>query len=435
MSPSITSYLVVAIVAATVTVMTVPLIRAVSVSRGLLVQPDIRKVHSEPTSQLGGGAMYVGFLVGFAVAWLSGSFDVVFRNSTDPFAVLLCASMSYFVGVSDDVKGLSAPAKTAGLVLAGSFLPLLGIGIIWFRVPFLDLTTLSPDLSYLITVVWVLGMANAVNLTDGLDGLAAGIVGIGAAAFSVFTAVGHRGLILARNVGPLVAALTVGVCAGFLPWNFHPAKIFMGDGGALFLGSLMAASTVAVGGQNPEPFSGQTFFFYAPLAIPVVILGVPILDTTFAIMRRASRRQGLATADKEHLHHRLMRLGHGHRRSVGILWTWTALLSGFVLWPVFNEGRGDAVVPAGVAALALVLYTSFHPGRRHENGDAERHGVGRFARLCPRPASLMRGLPLSVTNQHPHDGLPGCEGPHIFSKVRRSHAGQQPRSIDSQRDC
>ena len=355
--------------------MTVPLIRAFAISRGLLVEPDDRRVHLEPTSDLGGGAMYLGFLIGFAVAWLSGWFEVIFTDSTDPLAILLCASMSYFVGVYDDLKEISAPAKTAGLVLAGSFLPLLGISIIWFRVPFFELTTLSPDLSYLVTVVWVLGMANAVNLSDGLDGLAAGIVGIGAAAFFLYSwQLSSEGLILVRNVGPLVAALVVGVCVGFLPWNVHPAKIFMGDGGALFLGSLMAASTVAVGGQNPEPFSGQTFFFYAPLAIPLVILGVPLLDTAFAIMRRATRRQGLATADKDHLHHRLMRLGHGHRRSVGILWTWTALLSGFVLWPVFNEGRGDAIVPAGVAALALVLYTSFHPGRRQDRQDSVESG-------------------------------------------------------------
>ena len=139
MSPSLVSYIVVAIVAAMVTVMTVPLFRAFAISRGLLVQPDIRKVHLEPTSDLGGGAMFVGFLVGFGVAWLSGWFDVVFSDSTDPLAILLCASMSYLIGVYDDVKQMSAPAKTAGLVLAGSFLPLLGIGIIWFRVPFLEL--------------------------------------------------------------------------------------------------------------------------------------------------------------------------------------------------------------------------------------------------------------------------------------------------------
>ena len=135
----------------------------------------------------------------------------------------------------------------------------------------------------------------------------------------------------------------------------------------------MAASTMAVGGSTDAEFSGSSFFFFAPLFIPLVILGVPMLDTAFAIVRRASRRAGVATADKEHLHHRLMRLGHGQRRSVLILWAWTALLSGLVLYPTYT-GRGDAIVPLGIAGLALLLYTAFHPGARHarSNGDDKR---------------------------------------------------------------
>jgi UDP-GlcNAc:undecaprenyl-phosphate GlcNAc-1-phosphate transferase len=159
------------------------------------------------------------------------------------------------------------------------------------------------------------------------------------------------------------------MCAGFLPWNRHPARIFMGDGGALMLGLLMAAATMMVGGRTDQEFSGQTFFFFAPLFIPLLILGVPILDTAWAIVRRAANRQGVATADKDHLHHRLMRLGHGHARSVAILWFWTLLLSGFVLVPTLT-GRGDAVVPFVVAALALVLYTVLHPSVRGVKADA-----------------------------------------------------------------
>ena len=129
---------------------------------------------------------------------------------------------------------------------------------------------------------------------------------------------------------------------------------------ALLLGLLLASSTIAVGGQSDDPFSGQSWFFFAPLVIPLVILGVPLLDTAFAIIRRASRRSGVATADKAHLHHRLMDLGHGHRRAVAILWAWTALLSAFVLVPVYTD-RGNGIVPLGLLALGLLLFTAFAP--------------------------------------------------------------------------
>ncbi|MEZ5228251.1 MAG: MraY family glycosyltransferase [Acidimicrobiales bacterium] len=228
--------------------------------------------------------------------------------------------------------------------------------------PFLDLFLLAPDFSYLLTVG--LGMAKRRPTIDGLDEIpAAGIMGIGAIAFFLYSLeLGAAGVLSPQSLGPLIAALVFGICAGFLPWNAHPAKIFMGDGGSLLLGCLMAASTVAVGGRTEEAFSGQAFFFYAPLLIPLVILGVPMVDTAFAIIRRASRRQGIATADRDHLHHRLIRLGHGHRRSVLILWAWTALLSAIVLWPVYNEGEGDAVVPIGVIGMAILLFVSLHPG-------------------------------------------------------------------------
>src|SRR5438552_8262181 len=173
----------------------------------------------------------------------------------------------------------------------------------------------------------------------------------------------HAGLIEDYNTGPLIATIACGVSVGFLPHNFNPAKIFMGDAGAMLLGLLMASSTLVVGGRTADQFSGQTYFFFAPLIIPFFILGVPILDTAFAIVRRALRRSALSEADKEHLHHRLMRLGHGQRRSVLILWAWTAVLSGIVLYPTYTN-KGNAIVPALVAALGVILYTLFAPGRR-----------------------------------------------------------------------
>jgi UDP-GlcNAc:undecaprenyl-phosphate GlcNAc-1-phosphate transferase len=134
----------------------------------------------------------------------------------------------------------------------------------------------------------------------------------------------------------------------------------------------MASSTIAVGGSTDASYSGSSFFFFAPLFIPLVILGVPMVDTAFAIVRRATKRAGVATADKEHLHHRLMRLGHGPRRSVLILWAWTALLSGLVLYPTYT-GRGDAVVPVGILGLALLLFTIFHPGARQARNGDDKH--------------------------------------------------------------
>ena len=412
MRPVLTSYLVVAAVAAVVTLALVPLVRLVAEATGLLVQPDARRLHERPTPFLGGTAMYAGFLVGFAVAWWSGWFDATFSSSTEPLGVLLGASVACAVGLIDDLRDISAPAKTAGISLAGVLLAVGGVSIIWFRIPFLDVFVLPYDLALLFSVVWVLGMANAVNFIDGLDGLAAGIVGIGAAAFLLYGfRLGQVELLLAGNIGPLVAALVLGICVGFLPWNVHPARIFMGDSGSLLLGTLMAASTMAVGGRTPDPFSGQTFFFYAPLAIPLLILGVPILDTAFAIIRRATHRQGLATADKDHLHHRLVRLGHGHRRSVGILWSWTALLSAFVLYPTWNEGQGDAIVPMGVGALALVLYTLFHPGIQAERLQAVATRQAEAEAELERQERRQHQEHQERRRRHAADGAPVGPGP------------------------
>jgi UDP-GlcNAc:undecaprenyl-phosphate GlcNAc-1-phosphate transferase len=292
------------------------------------------------------------------------AFNTIFEGNTEPLGLVSAAVMILAVGVIDDLREVSAPAKVSGIVVSASVLVLSGISILTLRIPFVSTFILDPNWSYLLSVLWVLGMTNAINLIDGLDGLAAGIVAIAAGTFFLYAQqLGHEGVLATGNIGPLIAVVVLGMCLGFLPWNIHPAKIFMGDGGALLLGLLMAASTMVVGGRTDQPFSGQTFFFFAPVFIPLVILGVPIFDTAWAIVRRARTRTGLATADKDHLHHRLMRLGHGHRRSVFILWAWTALLSGFVLFPTYTHS-GDAIVPFGIAALGLALYTLLHPGVR-----------------------------------------------------------------------
>ncbi len=336
-------------------------------------------MHQVPTPDVGGIAMFLGFLVALLLAWQMDRFSLVFDNNSEPLGVLLAAAIIFATGLVDDVRELSSPAKITGTVIAGLVLVWFGATMFYFRVPFLDVFVLSDDWIPIITVLWLVGMTQAINLIDGLDGLAAGIVAIAAAAFFLYSRrLDDLGVLAQPNVGPLMAIIAFGVCIGFLPHNFNPAKIFMGDSGALFLGLLMAVSTSVVGGRadpNNEAYTpGQTYFFLAPLFIPLFILGVPIVDTVFAIVRRAAKRQGVATADKGHLHHRLMEMGHGQRRSVLILWLWTTLLSGFVLYPIFTEAR-TALIPIGTAAIVLGLYTVLHPEvrrQRRTSGDVSR---------------------------------------------------------------
>ena len=338
--------------------------RSIAVRCGAVVAPDERRVHDRPTPVGGGAAMFLAFLAAMAVASRMHQFKGIFSGSSEPLGVVLAASVMFGVGLLDDLREVSAPAKLAGQVFAASVLYLFGVTMLYFQLPFQGFVVLSSDLEPLVTVIWVAVIANAINLIDGLDGLAAGIVAIAAFAFFLYSdRLFKAGVLPPESVGPLVAIICCGVCLGFLPHNFHRAKIFMGDAGALFLGLLMAASTMVVGGHTVDQFSGRTFFFFAPIFIPFFILGVPIIDTAFAIVRRARNRTGVASADKQHLHHRLMQMGHGHRRAVLILWAWTVVLSGLVLFPTYTK-HGNALIPVGVAGLMVLLYTLFHPGLR-----------------------------------------------------------------------
>jgi len=390
--PTTNAYVAAFVIAVVVTFAITPLIKWLAFRLKVVAIPSDRSMHDKPMPLLGGAAMLIGFLVAMGVAWATGAFPAMFENPSSIIGVVIGAVILCAVGTLDDVRDVSAPAKTAGIVLAASIMYLFGITMLYFRPPFLDgLFVMPRDLAPLITVLWVLGMANAVNLIDGLDGLAAGIVAIGSGAFFLY---GHHlatagvQIIEPSNPSPLICVVTAGICLGFLPHNFNPARIFMGDGGALMLGGLMAGSTILVGGQTSQPFSGQVFFFFAPLFIPFFVMAIPIIDTAFAIIRRARNRAGLAEADKDHLHHRLMRLGHGERRSVAILWLWSGLLSLFVLYPVYT-GRGNGLVPIAVAALALILLTFFHPGtrraRQQEAAEEEHRRLEQIAAADTEP--------------------------------------------------
>jgi UDP-GlcNAc:undecaprenyl-phosphate/decaprenyl-phosphate GlcNAc-1-phosphate transferase len=373
--PEIGSFLLIGAVAAVVTFATTPLVGALARRQGWVYLPNDRTVHQSPLPDVGGLAMYIGFLAAMLTAWSVDAFDVLFTSNSEPIGVLIAATIVYVVGFVDDVRGLSPPAKVAGTVLAGLALVQFGVVMYAFRLPFFEgPILLAQEWRPLVTVLWLLGMTQAINLIDGLDGLAAGIVAIGAGAFFLYSQeLIDSDVLDVKNIGPLLAIIAVGVCIGFLPHNFNPARIMMGDGGALLLGLLLAVATSVVGGRADsfsQEFIGQTYFFLAPLAIPLLILGVPIFDMAFAIFRRATSRRSLSTADKGHLHHRLMNLGHGHRRSVVILWTWTLLLSAFVLYPTLT-GRNPTYLPFGIIALAIVLFTVLHPSvraRRRENG-------------------------------------------------------------------
>jgi UDP-GlcNAc:undecaprenyl-phosphate GlcNAc-1-phosphate transferase len=359
-----TGYLIVGGCAVAVTAATTPLVRAVARRYGWLAMPDERKVHTTPTPNVGGIAMFIGFLAALLLAWNMDRFSPLFKASSEPLGVALAAFVILAVGTRDDVKEVSAPARVVATVASALVLVWFGVTMFYFRVPFIGVIQLSDDWIPIVTVVWLLVMTQAVNLIDGLDGLAAGIVAIGASAFFIYSRhLSGLGLLTEPNIGPLIAVITVGICVGFLPFNFNRATIFMGDGGAYLLGLLVAVSTSVVGGRadpTTQAFSGQTYFFLAPLAIPLIILGVPVVDVLFAIVRRVSKRQGFATADKGHLHHRLIALGHGPRRAVAILWLWTALLSAFVLYPVFNKAATN-FAPFILVALVLFLYTVLHP--------------------------------------------------------------------------
>jgi UDP-GlcNAc:undecaprenyl-phosphate GlcNAc-1-phosphate transferase len=385
--PDTAGYLFIGVIAALVTFVSTPFVVKLATRMNWVVAPDERRVHKVPTPDVGGIAMFLGFIVALAIAWKMGRFSPVFDNNSEPLGVLLAAILIFATGLVDDIREISSPAKVTGTVIAGLVLVYFGATMFYFRVPFLDVFVLSNDWIPLITILWLMGMSQAINLIDGLDGLAAGIVAIAAASFFLYSRrLDDLGALAQPNMGPLIAIIALGVCVGFLPHNFNPAKIFMGDSGALFLGLLMAVSTSVVGGRadpNSQTYTpGQTYFFLAPLFIPLFILGVPILDTLFAIVRRAVNRQGVATADKGHLHHRLMNLGHGQRRSVLILWLWTTILSGFVLYPIFTKAQ-TALIPIGTAAIALSLYTVLHPEVRRVRRQS-RHEVETTTEL-PRP--------------------------------------------------
>lgn len=413
--------------------------RRVAVAVGYVAQPDERKVHTRVTPEAGGVAMFLAMLVAWAVAASIPALGPLFHGSSEPLGLILGATAIFVVGTIDDLRDMSAPAKVAGEVLAATILYFMGVTWFQFKVPLAGLVQLSPEWTPLLTALWVIAITNAVNLIDGLDGLAAGVVAIASGALAVYGLhLQHIGTLPTDNIGPLIAIITCGICVGFLPHNFHPARIFMGDAGALLLGLLMAASTMLIGGRavtsgavnGVAAHTGQTYFFFAPLFIPFFILGVPIVDMAFAFIRRTASRTGFSTPDKNHLHHRLLRLGHGHRRSVLILWAWTVLLSGFILFPLYISSV-NAFIPFGALALGVILYTLFHPSlRRQADSVAEADSAEADSAEADVAVGAVEGGRVGAV-----EGGSGVEGsPRSPVSAPTTNDGEAPRGGDAEPD-
>lgn len=350
-------YLVVGIVAMTLTFVTTPIVRAAAKWLGWMDYPSDRKVHAQATPTMGGLALLIGILGAGIVAMSMPEFKDTFTQSSEPLGIAVAALIIVVLGIVDDLRSVPAPAKLAGQVFASGVLFLSGVKMQYLLLPNGDQFSLGDDVSAIITVVWIVAMINATNLIDGLDGLAAGIVAIAAAAFFVYTYnIATTGAFLTLTA-PLVAIIIVGAALGFLRYNFHPASIFMGDSGSMLLGLVLGAATVVGAGKAPGE-TPQVFLAYFPLLIPISVLMIPIGDTLLAIIRRARRRRNVFHADKEHLHHRLMDLGHGHKQAVLVMYVWAALAAGAGLAFSFLD-REDVIFALPIAVGAIVLYTLF----------------------------------------------------------------------------
>jgi UDP-GlcNAc:undecaprenyl-phosphate/decaprenyl-phosphate GlcNAc-1-phosphate transferase len=357
----VTPYLLIGLVAATVVFVATPLVEWFAKKVGAIDHPSDRKVHANPTPTLGGLAILLGLLGAGFGASLMPEFEDVFTQSSQWVGIAAGGIVIFMLGVVDDLRDLPAPVKLAGQVFAAGLLFLSGVKMQFLVVPGVASFSLGDDVSVLVTVLWIVAMINAVNLVDGLDGLAAGVVAIAASSFFVFAyeLTGRVVILNSAYPAPLIAIAIVGVCLGFLRHNFYPARIFMGDSGSMLLGLVLGATTVSGIGSSNVVSSGpaEAFLAWFPLLIPVLVAALPILDAVFAVVRRVRRRRSVFHADKEHLHHRLMDLGHGHRQAVIVMYAWSALAAGAALAFTFWGNRLVFALPIAVAAI--VVYTLF----------------------------------------------------------------------------
>ncbi len=352
-------YLLICVVAGIVTFVTTPAVRWAATRFGAVTPVRGRDVHSVPIPRLGGVAMLVGFgiaeLVASRLPYLSELFHGPGRSQL--ISVFVAAVLITAIGALDDFRGLDPLTKLAGQAIAAGVMAYGGVLLV--SLPIANTYTVLPEpVLVCLTIFIVLAMTNAVNFADGLDGLAAGFVAIAASAFFLwaYSYAPHYEPGGAFSTAAFLSAATIGCCLGFLPHNFHPAKLFMGDAGSLLLGLLVSASTITVTGHfDPSAdVSGNqaTFAFWLPIALPLLILALPVLDVILAIIRRGPK---FWRPDAKHLHHRMLQMGHPHRRAVLLLYLWSASIALGVLSFTYVPAMAAIGLLVGMLAICLLL--------------------------------------------------------------------------------
>lgn len=361
-------YLLVFLVAAAATYLLTVIAREIALRAGAVAQVRDRDVHAEPIPYLGGLAMLGGLVAAYLVAR-----ELPFLSTSDPFVfrdagiVLVAGALICAVGVLDDLFDLDALTKFGGQVLAAGLLVYFGVR--FYFIPNSDgvQLALDPAQGALFTVLIVVATMNAVNFVDGLDGLAAGVVGIGALSFFVFCyQLASINKVTLATTGALLSAALAGACIGFLPHNFHPARLFMGDSGSMLIGLVLSASSLTITGQfdGTEITSGDDgsrsgVLLLLPLLLPVSLCLVPLADLVMAVVRRTRAGRSPFSPDKQHLHHRLLEIGHSQRRAVFIMWLWAGLVGfGAVIVSLYTGGlmwTSVALMTAFTVVMTFVL--------------------------------------------------------------------------------
>jgi len=369
-------YLLTLCITAAVTYLLTGPVRKFAIVAGAMPEIRARDVHREPTPRLGGIAMFFGLCAGLLVADHLTNLSEVFEKSNEPRALLSGAALIWLIGVLDDKFEIDALIKLGGQMIAAGVMVMQGLTILWLPIPSVGSVALTQWQGTLLTVALVVITINAVNFVDGLDGLAAGMVCIAAAAFFLYAyRIWYSYGIEAAAPATLFSAILMGMCLGFLPHNMHPARIFMGDSGSMLIGLVLAAGAISITGQiDPDAlklFAGsekaavhQTVPVYIPLLLPLSIIAVPAADLISAIVRRTWRGQSPFAADRGHLHHRLLEIGHSHSRAVWIMYFWSALIAfGSLAYSVNSASMWIVlgVVFLSTIGLVLLLLPRFTP--------------------------------------------------------------------------